>query len=290
MFFLVAVILLNAYIFAAFKLFPKYKVNALQAITVNYYVCAITGSITAQHNFLNSETLNEPWFNNALLMGGFLITLFNLISYGTKHQGMAVTSIASKISLGIPVLFSFFLYSEHIGWLKLTGVLLALPAVVLASKTPKAEQVKSIYIPLIIFVASGLMDSYVKYVQHFKLSTELGQAGFTITGFSIAAIIGSVIVAFLVFNGKQKLHYRNILAGIILGVPNYFSVYYLIRLLDSNWLQSSAAIPVNNIGIVVVSTLLAILVFKETATKQRVLGVILSVLSIVLIALSDING
>ncbi len=287
---LIAVILLNAYIFIAFKLFPKFKVNALQAITINYYVCAVTGSIAAGHNFATGTTVMELWFNNALLMGVFLITLFNLISYGTKHHGIAVTSIASKISLGIPVLFSFFLYNEDIGWLKMLGVLLALPAVVLASKTPKTEQVKSVIVPLIIFLASGLMDSYVKYVQHFKLKTQLGQAGFTITGFSVAAILGTIIVGYLVVRGKQKLHYRNIIAGVILGVPNYFSVYYLIRLLDSNWLQSSAAIPVNNIGIVVVSTLLAILVFKETATRQRVWGILLSVISIVLIALSDIYG
>lgn len=290
MFFLFAVIFLNAYIFIAFKLFPRYRVNALQAITVNYYVCAITGSISAQHNFANAQTLSEPWFTNALLMGVFLISLFNLISYGTRQHGIAVTSIASKISLGIPVLFSFFLYNEHIGLPKMVGILLALPAVVLASKTPKTEQVKSIFLPFVIFLASGLMDSYVKYVQHFKLETELAQAGFTITGFSIAAILGTIIVGYLVLKGKLQLHYRNIIAGIVLGVPNYFSVYYLIRLLDSNWLQSSAAIPVNNIGIVIVSTVLAVLIFKESMTKKRLLGIILAIVSIVLIALSDING
>jgi hypothetical protein len=51
---------------------------------------------------------------------------------------------------------------------------------------------------------------------------------------------------------------RNIIAGICIGIPNFFSIYFLIRMLNSSFLQSSAAIPVLNIGIVVASSITAI--------------------------------
>ena len=290
MFYLIAVILLNAYIFVAFKVFPKYKVNALQAITANYFVCLITGSLAAQHNFLTADAVEQPWLGASLLMGVFLITLFNLISYSTKKQGIAVTSIASKISLGIPVLFSFFLYNEHIGWLKILGIALAIPAVVLASNKKSSKKSTTFMLPLVVFIGSGLMDSYVKYVQHYKLDGAIEQAGFLIVGFTVAGLLGCAIVAIGIVRGKVKLHYRNIIAGILLGIPNYFSVYYLIRLLDSDFLQSSAAIPVNNIGIVLFSTFIAIMFFKEPFTKRRLIGIGLSIVSIILIAWSDIYG
>jgi multidrug transporter EmrE-like cation transporter len=97
--------------------------------------------------------------------------------------------------------------------------------------------------------------------------------------------LGITLVGVQVALGKTKLQWRNVVAGIVLGIPNFFSIYYLIRLLNSDWLESSAAIPVNNIGIVVASALVAILFFKEPFTQWRAVGIALSILAIILIAL-----
>ena len=89
---------------------------------------------------------------------------------------------------------------------------------------------------------------------------------------------------------KTKLALRNVIAGIIIGIPNFFSIYWLIRMLHSDFMQSSATIPINNIAIVITTCLMAILFFKEKLTTQRAIGLSLSIIAILLIAFADMNG
>ena len=110
---------------------------------------------------------------------------------------------------------------------------------------------------------------------------------FTIHTFLTAGIIGVIIVAILAVQGQRKIQARNIAAGILLGIPNYFSIYYLVRFLNTDVMQSSAAIPVNNIGIVLASALCGIFAFKENTSATRIIGLILSLGAILLIAFGD---
>lgn len=286
--YLLLVILLNTFIFTAFKLFAKYNVDALQAITVNYWVCMFTGWATHGYQPFRADIQYEDWLLNALLLGGYFIFLFNLMAYTTAQQGMTVTSIANKLSLVIPVVFAYWLYGDSIGWLKIAGILLAIPAVYMATAKQGKIEVKNFWLPALVFICSGLSDTYIKYIQHYQLDTQATQSAFTITMFTVAAIAGSIMVAGKMLHDKdrEKLRLKNIVAGILLGIPNYFSIYYLIRLFDADLLPSSSIIPVNNIGIVVSTALVAILFFKEAAGKKRVAGIILAIISIILIALS----
>lgn len=288
--YLVAVILLNTLIFTLFKLFPRYGIDALQAITVNYSVCVITGVVVSGNNPFQINTLGEPWLSSALILGVLLIVLFNLLSYSTKVEGVTVTTITNKLSIVIPVIFSYILYNEEVGPLKIAGIILAVPAVVLSVYKKGALQINKLWLPLIIFISSGFMDTFIKYVQHFQLPDKNDQALFTIVGFAVAAVLGSIAVLYRGLAKKVSLTTKSVIAGVFLGIPNYFSIYYFIRLFDSGVMQSSAIVPVNNIGIIVTTTIVAIILFKEKATKYRISGLILSVISIILIAISDLYG
>ncbi|RYZ50487.1 MAG: EamA/RhaT family transporter [Sphingobacteriales bacterium] len=291
MLYLIATILLNILLFVFFKLFPKYKIDTLQAIVFNYITCVITGSLFIGSFPVNRNSLSEPWAPWALLMGVCFISLFNLIGYCTKKEGITATTIANKLSLVIPVLFSVFLYDEDLRAGKIVGILLAVPAVYLSTRRPEeAGKAKHLWLPALLFAGSGLLDTLVKYVEQTFLEDPASQAVFTIHCFAVAATIGSLIVAGLLISGKRNWSWRNVLAGVLLGIPNYFSIYCLIRLLHSDFMQSSAAIPVNNIGIVLLSTVVAVLFFKEGMSRQKLAGIGLSLIAILLIALSDIYG
>jgi drug/metabolite transporter (DMT)-like permease len=113
------------------------------------------------------------------------------------------------------------------------------------------------------------------------------QAVYTIQVFATAATIGIITETAMVLLKKTQLHWRNLVAGICLGVPNFFSIYYLIRFLNSGFMHSSAAIPVLNIGILVAATLAAILFFREKINAQRIVGLALSIIAILLISFGD---
>jgi multidrug transporter EmrE-like cation transporter len=119
------------------------------------------------------------------------------------------------------------------------------------------------------------------------LATAEVQAVFSIYTFATAAVTGIIVTIILVRLKKTKLKPKNIVAGICVGVPNYFSIYFLIRTLNSSIMQSSATIPVVNIGILVASSIVAILLFRERANTLRIIGLALSIIAILLIALGD---
>ncbi len=98
---------------------------------------------------------------------------------------------------------------------------------------------------------------------------------------------GSIFLAILLANKKEIFKPKAIIAGIVLGVPNYFSIYTYIQAMQSNIMRKSALIPVNNIGIVIVSTIAAIIFFKQKLSKINYIGLALAVLAIGLIMLGD---
>lgn len=288
MFYLVITILLNVIISAVFKLFPKYDIDALQAIVTNYCVCVITGCIYIGAIPFNTANFNAMWFPWSLITGVAFIALFNLIAYNTKCYGITTTTIANKLSLVIPVVFSIILYHERAGFEKIAGILLAFPAVYLTTRQKTHGEVKTnLFWPALLFIGSGMLDTLLKYMQCTFLATAEVQAIFSIYTFATAAVTGLIIAIILIRLKKIKLQLKNVLAGICVGVPNYFSIYYLIRTLHSSPLQSSATIPVINIGILVASSIMAILLFRERANPMRLIGLALSIIAILLIATGD---
>ena len=260
----------------------------MQAIVFNYVVCVITGMLFTGIQPFTTTTLHAPWFPWTLLMGIAFISIFNLTAHCTKVDGMTTTVIASKLSLVIPVIAAILLYHDALGIGKIAGIVLALPAMYLTTRTPdENNNPPSLFWPAMLFLFSGGLDTLVNYIQHSFLSTPSAQAAGTIICFATAGTAGLLVVGYLVITGQQQLQWRNVVAGICLGIPNFFSIYFLVRALNSSQFQSSATIPLVNISILVASSIAAIIFFRERAGRWRIIGLLLSVIAILLIGFGD---
>jgi drug/metabolite transporter (DMT)-like permease len=291
MIYLIMMVLLNALLAIIFKLFVRFKVDNLQAIIINYWVCVITGSLFLGRFPVSAGSVTQDWFPLALLMGSGFILVFNLFAYCTKASGITPATVANKLSLVIPVIFSIFLYGEQLSAVHLCGIILAFPAVYLASATAGKTNDKpgrNFHLGWIIllFLGSGLLDTGMKYAQQRYLPAQEDQAVYSIHLFAVAGSIGTLILVYLLISGRAKFALRHLAGGIVLGIPNYFSIYFMMRMLNSNFIKSSAMIPLSNIGVLFVSSFLAILLFREKMNAKRWLGLSLSLVVIVLLALS----
>jgi uncharacterized membrane protein len=297
MLYLLLTILFNAYLAVAFKVFERFKIDSLQAIVANYWVCVATGSVFIGNLPIGQASAAQPWFWWALIMGAAFISIFNLIAYCTKEDGITTTTIANKLSMVIPVAFALWLYNDKMSLTKGLGILLAIPAVYLSSRTKDDKGRKqNLWLAILLFAASGLLDTLINYIAHQYFTTdnlkadEQGQSVYLIHAFASAAVIGTCLVTYLLLSKRRHFEWKNIIAGIALGVPNFFSIYFLMRLLQTGFLPGSAAIPVNNIGILLFATVTAIIFFKEKANVARIIGMILSIAAILLIMFSDLNA
>jgi drug/metabolite transporter (DMT)-like permease len=293
MLYLIGSIVLTSYLTLCFKVIERYHIDPFQAILFNYFTCVITGSLFNGGFPVHREIFHEPWFKYALLMGAMFISIFNLIGFTAQKIGVAVASVANKLSLIIPFIFSVYLYNEKITALKIAGIIIALIAVVLtclpaksASSGVRGRKLSPLLlmiVPAVLFCSSGLLDTLIKFVeQHFL--NETNNNAYLITAFAVAGIIGSVVLAFLVLTGRQKFSSKSIVAGVCIGVPNYFSIWCLVKVLKENAGNSSAVIPVNNMGIVLFSSMIAWLLFREKLSAINWAGIALSLGAIALIA------
>ena len=289
MIYFILVIVLNTLLSVLFKIFPKYNIDTFQAIVFNYITCVITGTWYLGAMPYTTTQMHAAWLPYAIIMGIAFISVFNLIGYCTKTIGITATTISNKLSLIIPVIISIIAYNETSTILRIIGILLAIPAVYFSSKkTEKVEKQNSWKLIALLFLLSGLLDSFVKFVETTFLSNTEDQAYYTIYVFSTAAIIGMGILIQNLIRKKTKFAFKNIVAGCILGIPNYFSIYFFIKLLNSHIMNSSAIIPIANIGVVVCAAIAALIIFKERMNKANTIGLLLGIAAILLIAFEDL--
>ncbi|MEO5681331.1 MAG: EamA family transporter [Chitinophagaceae bacterium] len=288
MFFLTGSILLTSYLTLAFTITKRLGINTFQAIVFNYLTCVITGSFFNGHFPLDAEAIRQPWFIWAVLMGAVFIATFNIVAFTAQQLGVSVASVSYKLSMVIPFVFSVWLYKEPLTILKLLGIVLALVAVYLTvrrhNKQPGKKNNKWLLaLPVLLFAGSGLLDTMIKYTEQRFLNGQ-NNNDFLITAFASAATVGLVILLMLVITGKQILDRKAVLAGVAIGFPNYFSIWCLMVVLKKYTGNSSAIIPINNMGIVLFSAVAAWLLFKERLSWVNWLGIALSVCAIALIA------
>jgi drug/metabolite transporter (DMT)-like permease len=191
------------------------------------------------------------------------------------------------MSLVIPVVLGILVYREQLGWIKFLGIALALGAVFFTSMKDKTTQNlhgSKLWLPLLVFLGSGIIDSSIKYLQEYHVErTEFPILSATI--FAAAACSGLLFLLIKDPATVFKVNLRNVLGGIALGVPNFFSIFFLLRALQNDFLNSASVFTLNNVAIVMLTTLLGIGLFKEKISPKNWGGIALAVTSIILIAL-----
>jgi drug/metabolite transporter (DMT)-like permease len=290
MLFLLGGIACNVILLLILRSFKKYNIEAFPAIVANYFVAAsFSFAFTSSKQvFIEATHLWTP----SILLGILFVSVFYLISLTTEKMGVSVASVANKMSVVIPVIMAFLLYGDQVTLLKVTGIVLALLSVVFVSskensgETGGKMRVSNWILPAAVFLGSGVIDSLVNFAQKKVVQNEDETACLTGLFFYAAGLVG--LLGFLIFyKRKKELNYgRTLLAGVILGTPNYFSIYLVMRAIRDNVLESSVLYPVVNVGVVLGSTLSAFFFFSEKLSMKNWLGIVLSVVAIALITLA----
>lgn len=287
MIYLLLSILSSSLIYVVFKLLAKFNIRISYAIVVNYLTAVVAGYLGHSKSFSAETITSASWFWGALVLGVLFITVFNLMALTTKINGLSAVSVASKMSLAIPIVFVIFYYNESASALKIIAIILALIAVYLASvKNRKGISLPkgSIIFPVLVFFGSGIIETGIKFLEQNYVAKD-DVALFSMTLFVFAASVGILVSFYQFFYKKLKFTYKELLGGIALGIPNYYSVYFFIQALRGN-MDSATIFLINNVAIVMLSTLLGIALFKEKILRKNWIGIALAVVSLILVALT----
>lgn len=284
MIYIVLSVLFNAVLFVILKIFARFNINTLQALVVNYFTAFAMGFLLSHQSFTYSEILEKPWYPGSFMLGFLFIGVFYVTALTSQQNGLSVASVASKMSVIIPIGLGVVLFDENFGIQKIIGILMALAAVYFTSKKEKGALARSanLLYPILVFLGAGSIDAGLKIMEHNYLP-DSDISLFSSHTFLMAFSVGIILIAVNMLQGKMKIAGKNILAGFILGVPNYFSLYYLIKMLDSEVFESSTIFTIHNVAIVMLSTLTGILFFNEKISVRNAVGIAMALLAIFLV-------
>lgn len=274
-----------------FKYFERFRINNLQAIVINYITAGSLGiwlGQTGRSEINFTEMISSDYTFPALVIGFMFIFTFNLIAFGTQKIGIAITTVANKMSMIIPVAISILFFNDNFSAIKIIGIILALIAIYFSSTEGGKLNFNKKYLWLIvvIFIGQGIADSSLKWAQ-VNAVDDSNTGTFFATIFFFAALLGLFFLLFEIVTGKTKIEFRNVFAGILLGLPNFFTLYFFMQALEDNLLETSQIFPIVNMGVIILSAILGIILFRERLSRTNWIGILLAITSIALITFSN---
>ena len=282
MIYLILAIVFSTGVFAAMRLFERFKLDNHQALMWNYVFASGTGFAICKDWDSMPQLVAEPWFGLSLLTGFWFIFTYLLMTASTQRSGVTVTSLSSKLSVVLPILAGVVMLSERLNFVASTGIVLALVALVLVlggRGGSNEKHNKNWLLPVCIFFGTGTGDILMKITEQRNAGDDLG---FMIAFiYFVALVFGIIIVIWDISRGKSKWQWKSALGGIGLGVINFFStssVYHAMRSFDNVVL-----FPIYNIGVVSLTAVIGWLVFKEKLTLKNYIGLIIAVIAVILI-------
>jgi len=286
--YLILSIISSTGLFIILRSFSHFKINTLHGIVFNYWTAAALSFFVSPEKIIdNFYQLNSLWYV-VVAIGFTFITIFYIMGRTTQQLGVGVASVASKMSMVIPIVTGLILYNESMGLQKLGGILLAIPAVILVSfpgEKQKGTQFKisDIWLPIVLFFGAGLVDTAIKFTQHNYMDDNNRQLVIMCI-FASAGTFGLIRLLYELFVLREKLLWKSIAGGILLGITNYLSLYFLLKCLENPESESSTVFAYVNIGVVIASFITGILLFREKPERNKVIGVILSLVAIAVLS------
>lgn len=293
MIFLVFSILSSAAIYVIFKYIDRFKITTFDVIIINYITAAILGLLLFNTQADIFPIYKNNWFPYSVLIGVLFILMFVVIAKSSQIVGIAITTVSNKMSVIIPIAFSILIDPlDVLTNLKTAGIILAILAVFLSVYRKRKVEFdpRNIYLPIILFLGMGIVDSIVKYAQQYYVNDDVLPL-FTVILFIMAAISGLITKMLRKTSFKELLNPKVLMWGIALGISNYGSLYFVIKALNykdtiGNNIGGSIVFGINNLGVIALSVIIGLVVFKEKILPINWVGIIVSFIAIYILSIT----
>ena len=280
MIYLVLAILSSALISIGMRLGEKHVKNEMGMFMANYAVCLLLSLLYLNGNE-GSPIAGELTLTTAFLGGicGILYLVnFILLKYNMKKNGVVLSSTFMKLGVLIPTLMAIIVFKEIPTGIQVIGIVLALIAIVMIhfEKEAVGEGKQKLGL-LVLLILSGTTDSMANIFD--QIGTADAQDGYLLVTFSVALVLALLFMLF----GKEKVSKKDLLFGILIGIPNYFSARFL--LLSLGEVSAVLVYPVYSVATIIVIALAGVIFFKEKISRKKAVA-----LGLILLALGLINS
>lgn len=273
MVYLLLAILSSALISIVMRLSTDKVKGNLSMLATNYLLCLILSAVYAGFRLTAPMTegfgtvLGMGAVNGVLFLSGFLLLQIN-----TRKNGIVLSSIFMKLGLLVSVALSVFLFREVPTAVQIIGFCLAVGSIILINFDKNAVSVGSKAGLIIMLLAAGMGDAMAKIFESLG-PTELSDQYLFVT-FAVALIL----CVCLVIRKKERPGLSEIVFGLLIGVPNFFSAKFLLGALAE--LPAVIVYPTYSVATILAVTVGGVVIFRERLGKRQwiALGVIVAAL------------
>ncbi len=273
--------------------------NRLVVAGSNYIIAAALGLLLSSDGGITALLdLPPQWLGFGLLVGAGFVAGFLLLMRTIREVGLAITASVARIATLGPVLLSIWIYNEHPTPIAAIGIVIGLIAFIFLgldrSRTPLDASIRTggIILLLFLFLVMTFNDFSMKVAEVSQvdrgalLSVIFGSAG--VFSWSIFILqrrrrTGTILPSSSAAKSPtgSSILRSDILRGLALGVPNFFSSWFLIAALEE--LSGPVVFPITSAAGVILSTLAAVIIWKERPGRRGWIGIGLAALAVVLL-------
>ena len=254
--------------------------NAILLLAGNYFVAALISVLF----FLSDR--NAQYSVSTLLFGALLGILFMLTFFAYARAvsvaGTSLSTLSSRLSVVVPLILSVIIYNEYPTTTQTIGFLFTFITILFfyySLKNHGSRSLKAtdyIYLFAVLF-GIGVNDFCMKIFQQWRPGMEKPFFLLTIFGCAFLYSSGYVIAR------RTPINRNTIILGAVLGIPNVFSSYFLLSAL--NEMQGIVVYPVTNIGIILLTTMAALVIWHETLNRSGRWALISGIVAIFLLSI-----
>lgn len=279
MIFLVLAMCGSAAISLTMKAFRAQRGNRYGMLLGNYITCVIVGFL-----MLGDPGLLLRGSVTSLVLGviGGVFFVANLVSMQSsiRQNGAGLSAAFAKLGLVVTLGVSVLCFGERATPMQLAGIALVFAALLLIhGGGGKAGENRSFLLLLLVLFTGGAGDVMS------KVFDELGTAAEGTLFFFWLFLTACLLTSALALREKRrtgaKLLWKELASGILVGIPNYFSSYWLLLALGS--LPAVLVYPVASTGTILLVMAASALLFHEKLTRRQLAGILLILAALVLL-------
>lgn len=231
-----------------------------------------SGNITLQGSYVWAILLGV--ITGILYLCGFLLYQISI-----EKSGASLSAMFNKMGIVVPMIFSMIIWREIPGVLQWIGIVMSMFAIIIVNLNFGGKERSSVKPQLMImFIIVGFSEFTNKLFQKYAMTELKNHFMFTLF---FTALITSFILLFR--NRKQGLNFKSAIYGVMVGIPNMLSTFFLIEAL--NRIPATIVYPVFSASSIVIIMIVTTLIFKERLKKKEVVAMIITILALVFINL-----
>ena len=261
----------SALVSIVMRLSDSKTTGGLGMLAVNYAMCTVIAALETKGSLFPAVPGLETALGLGVINGIFYLTGFVLMCISVGKNGVVLSSTFMKLGLLVTTVISILFFGEMPTAIQAVGFVLAVGAIVMIRAKGEGKERFGWLLP-VLMVCGGLCDGMSKVFEELGSSTLSGH--FLFYTFAVALILCSAMAAY-----KKELPGKwELLFGILIGIPNYYSSRFLLWSLRT--VPGVIAYPVYSVAGILVVTVTGVLLFREKLQKRQwaALGVILAAL------------